>query len=154
MFQGKNHRTKRLVDVELLLDNGTTVLGKLSVLPEQRISDLLNDERQFLPIETSDGQTVILRKSAIYRLLPLKQNVAPEKRSDPYEILGVPRNIGDEELAGAYWEICRQNHPDRIQASGMSAPFLQLAHSRMVLINDANRRIVDARKLLKASGSN
>ncbi len=147
MFETTNYQTKKRIDAELFLEDGVTIFGKLSVLPGQRVSDLMNDSRDFLPVEMSDGQTVIVRKSTIARVVQLDQHVDKTKQSDPYEILGVTRDISDDELTKVYHAICAQNHPDKLQAAGMSEAFIQMANSRMIRFNDAYRRIAELRKL-------
>ena len=51
----------------------------------------MNDERQFLPIQLPKGNVIILRKKAIFKVVPLDQHLEHDKIMDPYDILGVPR---------------------------------------------------------------
>lgn len=147
MFQqSSNYRSKQQLQVELRLHDGKSILGKVSVALDQRVSDLMNDPRQFIPVESSDGSVVILSKTTIAQIVPLDQQKLVEKETDPYKILGVPRDISDEKLAAVYRSHCAQNHPDKVQAARLSTPFLQLAHSRMVRIGDAYQRIIEQRK--------
>ncbi len=71
------------VEIEVYLDDGEKYLASLSVIRGQRISDLMNDDRQFLPIELSGGNVIILRKAVISRVVQLDQHIERDKISDP-----------------------------------------------------------------------
>ena len=76
MDSGRIH--KRKVEVKVELDDGTTLLASLFLLQQQRVSDLLNDNRRFLPLETSEGIITNLRKTAIHRVTPIEQDVTQD----------------------------------------------------------------------------
>lgn len=135
--------------VELELADGTAMLGDLFVSPHQRLQDLLNDERSFVPFETSEGVVTVLRKSAILRATPLNEAVSRAADSNPYHILGVEETASDEELREAYHRCGRENHPDRLAAMGLPPEFLELANEKMARINDAYWRIRRRRGLGK-----
>ena len=143
MDSGRIH--KRKVQVKVELDDGTTMLASLFLLQQQRVSDLLNDNRRFLPLETSEGIITNLRKTAIYRVTPIEQDVQQDLDNDPFKILKVPNTIGNDALREAYVKLCHDYHPDRVQASGLAAEFIELANSRMAKINDAYSRIARLR---------
>ncbi len=135
----KIHKNK--VEVKIELDDGTTMLAGVFLTAQQRLSDMLNDDRRFLPLQTTDGIITNLRKNAIYRVTPLNQDVKQDAENDPFKILGVADTISDAELREAYLKLCHDYHPDRVQASGLSAEFIELANVRMAKINDAYNRI-------------
>ena len=70
MFESGQKRPKIQVEIEVHLQDGSFFLGMLSLAQGQRVSDLMNDERQFLPIERVDGSVVIYRKAVISKVLP------------------------------------------------------------------------------------
>lgn len=146
MYDSVQKLSKFDIEVMVRLDDGSEILGIMSVSQGQRVSDLMNDDRRFLPLTTSGGSVVILRKTAIAKVAQLDQQVDLDKISDPYEILGVAHSVSDEELQRYYRTLCAENHPDKVQSSGLSAQFVEMANSRMTRINDAYQRIVAARK--------
>ncbi len=152
MFDSGHKLSKVDIEVEVHLDDGSQFLGVLSLGQGQRVSDLMNDERNFIPIQLHGGSVVIQRKSAIAKVAPLDQHVDQEKISDPYEILGVARNVSDEELKRLYYSLCAENHPDRVQSSGLSPHFVEMANSRMIRINDAYQRVLAIRQTKPATG--
>lgn len=71
-------------------------------------------------------------------------NVAPDK-GDPFEILGMSRSAGDDEIKAAYRRLVRENHPDSLIAQGMPAEFVELANEKLAIINVAYDRIRELR---------
>ena len=61
---------------------------------------------------------------------------------DPYEILGVPSTVGDEELKRAYHALVRRHHPDRFAGDPVRQ---ELANRKMREINEAYDRVTAAR---------
>lgn len=152
MFESGQKLSKIDIEVQVQLDDGSEFLGILSLSQGQRVSDLMNDERHFIPIQLPGGSVIILRKTVIAKVAPLDQHIDQDKISDPYEILGVPRNVSDEELKQYYRTLCSENHPDRVQSSGLSPQFVEMANSRMIRINDAYQRILAMRQAKGANG--
>ncbi|CAK0771191.1 DnaJ like chaperone protein [uncultured Gammaproteobacteria bacterium] len=60
---------------------------------------------------------------------------------DPYEILGVARTLGDDELKVAYRRLLREHHPDRLIAQGLPQEFIVIATDKMAGINAAYDQI-------------
>ncbi|MDX1575587.1 MAG: J domain-containing protein [Kiloniellales bacterium] len=160
MYESGQKLSKIDIEVEVHLDDGSRFLGILALSQGQRVSDLMNDERNFIPVQLPGGSVVIQRKSAIAKVAPLDQQVDQTEARDPYDVLGVPRSVSDEELKKFYHNLCAENHPDRVQSSGLSPHFVEMANSRMIRINDAYQRILEMRQgkagangSAKASGS-
>jgi hypothetical protein len=135
--QTKKTRHKVLMRVEL--DDGVERLMALFVAPNTRVSDTLNDNRQFLPFEASDGTTEIIRKEAIRRVVPM-ENEARLGRG-PYDILGVSENATDAEVKAAYHKAIAPVHPDSIGAMNLPPDFVQLANRMAAQINEAHAKI-------------
>ena len=134
-----NSRTlqKNATLVEISLADGTMLLGKLFVSPQARLTDLLNDDRPFLPIESTDGIFVALAKTHIKKVtLPVAQTPA-YKGTNPYLILGVKEDVSHEDLKKAYHQLCLVNHPDRIRGFGLGTDYQDLATNNMSRINNA-----------------
>ena len=150
---------KRRIAAEIQLTDGSCVKAALFVSPQGRLLDMLNDARGFVPIETDAGEVMFLRKEAIRRVTPLMEakqgsesngsssrREHPEPGSDPYELLGVPANATTEVIREAYRQRCRENHPDRLQALGLSKEYIDLATRRMAAINAAYDHLRDLRQ--------
>ncbi len=61
--------------------------------------------------------------------------------ADPYSVLGVKREMSNDELKAAWRKLVRENHPDRLIAQGMPEEFVQVANERLAAINAAWDRI-------------
>ncbi len=66
-------------------------------------------------------------------------------QSDPFAILGVSRDITDEELKRAYRRLVKENHPDALIARGVPEEFVGLANGKLSIINTAYEQIVHQR---------
>ena len=56
---------------------------------------------------------------------------------DPYEVLGVARSTGDDDLHAAWKQLMRENHPDSLAARGVPAEFIARASDKVARINAA-----------------
>jgi DnaJ-domain-containing protein 1 len=131
--------------IEMEIDGGQRMHGSVFVGSQLRLPDLLNDDRAFLPFETSEGLIKILRKSTIRSVTPLNQVTLPMTTSDPYEILGVAPSISDDDLRNVYHRKVQETHPDKLLSMGLPPEFVQLANDKVARINDAYDRIKEQR---------
>ena len=72
MFDSDEIIPKYRTEVQVELDDGTPLLGSLFVKQMQRVSDLLNDPREFLPFLKSDGLMIYLRKAIITSVVEVR----------------------------------------------------------------------------------
>ncbi len=141
MYESEHKVWKTKLEVEVELDDGARLLGFVFIRQMQRLTDLLNDPRAFLPVQTSEGLIVHLRKATIARITQLDQAADAGAVIDPYEILGVSPRVGDDDLRRAYHELCARHHPDKLVSLGLAAEYIDLANSRIVRVIDAYGRI-------------
>jgi DnaJ-domain-containing protein 1 len=141
MFQNSGlKKTRNKFAVEVQLDDGKIEILFIFVTPGNRVIDVLNDERDFIPFETASGKIMIYQKTAIRSINPL---FAADKISsrDPYDILDVSHKASDEEIHQAYRRAVAAVHPDHVQSLGLPEEFLELATKRSAAINDAFDKI-------------
>jgi hypothetical protein len=138
---------KKKLLVELELDSGTIMNGYLFVGQTQRLSDLMNDDRTFLPFEDMDGAITIFTKAMARRVKPVeKAQTAAADGTDPYVMLGVPQNATEVQLREAYHRKVQETHPDKLSNLGLSPDLVKFAHERMARINEAYNKIRMARR--------
>jgi DnaJ like chaperone protein len=61
--------------------------------------------------------------------------------ADPYVVLGVGYDAGDEEIKRSYYRLVRENHPDSLMARGVPEEFMRLANDKLAAINVAYEKI-------------
>lgn len=150
MFESDDKRHKSRIEAVVQLTDGSEITGVFFVTPQARITDLLNDSRTFLPIETTSGAIVVVGKAAILRVTPVKQDKSLDS-PDPYGLLGIKSSVTREELRKAYHGLVRQYHPDHLTALGLPQPFLEFATGQTARINDAYQKICEERGIAAES---
>jgi hypothetical protein len=152
MFDSGPRKARNKYAVEVELDDGRVQILFVFVTPAARVIDMLNDDRQFLPFETSDGAIIIYKKNAIRRLSPL---FAAERMAskDPYDVIDVSHKASDQEIHQAYRKALASVHPDHIQALGLPEEFVEFATKRAMAINDAYDKIKRERGLSRNGDS-
>lgn len=76
---------------------------------------------------------------AAYRRLRAS-HIGPD-RGDPYVILGVDFEAGDDEVKATWRMLVRENHPDKLMGRGVPEEFVRLATDKLAVINGAYERI-------------
>ena len=62
---------KEIVEVEMILHDGTTLAGKVFIGQGQRVQDLLNDNNAFFPLLQDNGEILLIAKTAMAVCKPL-----------------------------------------------------------------------------------
>jgi DnaJ-domain-containing protein 1 len=125
-----------------VLTDGSRLQAKLFLPIQGRVIDVLNDDRQFLPVETVDGEFVALAKTSIKQLSISNAEATIYAGNDPYAILGIRPGLPPEEVKKTYHELSMANHPDRIKSFGLGGDFLEVATRNMARINTAYAQIL------------
>ena len=66
---------------------------------------------------------------------------------NPYDVLRLDPKATNEEIKAQYRELVRNNHPDRLMATGVPAEFIDLATRKLAAINAAYETIAKERGL-------
>jgi len=64
-----------------------------------------------------------------------------EGMDDPYAVLGLTADAGNDEIRATWRKLVRDHHPDTLIAQGMPADFIEVATDELAAINDAYDRI-------------
>ncbi len=68
-------KQKLMAEVEVLMSDGSVLRGNFFLNPQERIVDMLNDDRDFLPFSNEDDTVTVIAKSAISSIRPAQQKV-------------------------------------------------------------------------------
>ena len=142
----RNKQTRHKVAIRL--DRGNDEgeeLVYMFIAPDQRVTDVLNDERDFLPFERADGPVFAVAKRIIRCITPMETG-RKVNENDPYALLGLTTAATDEQVHDSYERLVAAVHPDRVHSLGLPQDFLELATRRAAQLSDAYRRIKAVRK--------
>jgi DnaJ-domain-containing protein 1 len=126
--RSENHISKRKIEVRVVMNDGAEMMGFMF-------------GRRFIPLLATDGMTHLLNVGSIARVCEISQEANAAVAVDPYDVLGVPYRITDDELAKAYHDLCRQFHPDRIAQFDLPKELVAAASAQTARIIDAYNRV-------------
>ncbi len=72
----------------------------------------------------------------------------PPDAADPYVVLGVSYEAGNDEIKRSYYRLVRENHPDSLIARGVPEEFIKIANDKLAAINGAYDKIQKERGLI------
>ncbi len=122
--RGSRERTEGPVAVEITLEGGQELQGKLLVPPGRGLSDVLNSTSPFIEFEPVDGERMFIAKSALQAVKPTNVPAKPDLWAgsaeagnfDPLAVLGLKPGSTREEAREAYVRMAKTYHPDRYAA--------------------------------------
>jgi hypothetical protein len=109
------------ITVEALFEDGTVIVGRLSMPAGRTLMDFLNSPSNYIEFEPLDGQKRIIAKTT----LKSARGIAPPKMGtimqrlrdldgfDPHQILAIDRGASWEDVRTAYHKLAKAYHPDR-----------------------------------------
>ena len=116
---------KTKLDVTILLTTGENFMGSVYLRKYERVIDLMNDERSFIPISIDDDVIKVVNKSAIAELAVVvdHDDNAPEFNvpdastyaltlSQAQAIYGIKSGYTREELRDRHKKLISRLHPD------------------------------------------
>lgn len=68
-------------------------------------------------------------------------------RCDPYEVLGIRRDVDNDTLRRHYHKLVLDNHPDKMIARGVPPEFVSLATKKIAAINAAYEELSKERRI-------
>ena len=166
MFDKNNasYRHKNGADVRVRLtgEEPFNAVAYLSI--GQRLTDLLNDERAFIPMRRENGDMLIIAKSQIASIVEAEaavnpeetQTALPEKTAQPrraagrkgfdaYAVLRVAPDSPIEAIRAAYKARIKAVHPDAIAALDLDDDLAKAALLSAQKVNFAYRKIMRER---------
>ena len=78
---GSNTVTPKVkTEVEVALTDGTVMTGSMFLLASQRVLDIVNDDRRFVPFAASDGPISVINKEVIARITEIEGQVEEDEK--------------------------------------------------------------------------
>ena len=133
------------VAVEVALDDGSVVTGKMFVSASRTLFDVLNGPALFMEFEPYEGERRFIAKSALKavkllagaRPLNLGQKARDLDGFDPYSILGVKPGQDWDEVRAAYLALAKTYHPDRFANADLPAEVATYLSGMLRRVNSA-----------------
>ncbi len=151
------YRHKSETQVQLQLAGAAPIEVTVFHVNGERLTDLLNDPRGFIPVRKGDGAVMIVAKTQIVSILESNTNKAAEDETidtlktaapaiDIYEMLHVSRAATDDEVRAAYKARIKAVHPDSIESLGLDEELKKAALHATQKVNYAYRKIMRERQ--------
>ncbi|MFP6741002.1 MAG: hypothetical protein VCD33_05140 [Alphaproteobacteria bacterium] len=86
MYSSSVVKQKLMAEVDVTLSDGSILNGNFFLNPQERIIDMLNDDRHFLPFSDSDGVITVVAKVAITSIRPTQQTDDGKTEEPPCRI--------------------------------------------------------------------
>lgn len=166
----ENQINKMKVEIEIVLTSGAAYKGWVFVKAEERVSDLLNDHREFLPICLEDETIKFVQKTTIANVIQIG-DARQESRKDntwgkpttgfrtgemsPDEailILNLEGGFTSEDVVQAHRTIMSKVHPDR-GGSNYMASKVNIAKSLLLKVARAQKEEQERAAANGADGS-
>jgi cation transport regulator ChaB len=130
--------------VEITLDSGEVLAGRLLILAGRTIVDMLNGQASFLEFEPYEGERIFVSKAAL-RNVRLLSKRAPDLAGrardvdgfDPAGILGIPSGASLDDAKAAWHRLSKIYHPDRYASADLPDEVREYLASMARRINTA-----------------
>ncbi|MFP6744872.1 MAG: hypothetical protein VCB77_06765 [Alphaproteobacteria bacterium] len=87
MYSSSVIKQKLIAEVDVTLSDGSSLKGNFFLNPQERIINMLNDDRHFLPFADSDDVITVVAKAAITSIRPSQQK--SEATAGPLRRIGM-----------------------------------------------------------------
>lgn len=129
MFHSDDVVQRIKIEVNLTLSDKKKFKGCVFTAPHQRLVDLMNDARAFIPFQLDDDTVMIVSKSQIGTMTPVQQDKKKEQKKhtaewqsafarasidsdEAYKILGLKPGAAKTEIRAAKKRLLKALHPD------------------------------------------
>ncbi len=127
MFERGNSSREGPVEVEIALQDGARLNGKIVLPPGRTLPEVLNGGATFLEFQPVTGERMFIAKSALHSVTPSNVPPLPDLWAgstqgagfDPNAILGIDKDATREQARSAYLKLAKLYHPDRYAAADL-----------------------------------
>ncbi len=149
-------RHKNETPVQLKLAGQDPIDAILFNVNGERLSDVLNDPRAFIPVRTSNGEILIVAKTQIASIVEAVDQKSEDngadavenksKSFDPFQILRISPEASLDEIRSAYRARIKAVHPDTVASLDLNEDLSKAASQATQKIIYAYRKIMRDRK--------
>ena len=149
-------RHKNETPVKLTIAGQKAIDAVLFTVNGERLSDVLNDPRSFIPVRTTNGEILIVAKTQIASIVEATDHASEDKdvdavenkskSFDPYQTLRISPAASLDEIRSAYRARIKAVHPDTVASIDLNEDLSKAASQATQKIIYAYRRIMHERK--------
>lgn len=140
-----NSTEQGVTTLELTLDDGRVLAGKLAIPVARTVGDVLNGPGDFVDFEPFGAERQFFAKSSIRaaRVVSVAKaaSLAVRLRDldgfDPFTVLGVRRDAAWEDIRHAYLALSKSYHPDRYATAELPVEVTDYLSAMVRRINQA-----------------
>lgn len=161
--QSNAYRHVNSADVRMTIAGREPLNAVVYVNLGQRLSDLLNDQRAFIPVRLENGDTMVVAKSQIVSIAEIdsiadsnadgvikidsaaKTRPSNRKGFDAYAVLRVAPDAELDDIRKAYKERMKAVHPDTVASLGLDDDLARAALLAAQKVNYAYKKIMRER---------
>lgn len=160
--QSAAFRHVNCADVRLTLSGKEPFNAVVYIRLGQRLLDLLNDDRNFIPVRLENGENMIVAKSQISAMAEIdsmtdassdelaevdaaKARMAARKGFDPYAVLRISPDADLNSIRKAYKARMKAVHPDTVASLGLDDDLARAALLAAQKVNYAYKKIMRER---------
>ena len=165
--KSEHYRQKSETPVAVRTVCGDSFDATVYLLHGARLTDLLNDERAFIPARREDGEMIVLAKSQITSIVDKsaaqeesedaksddERDKSESKKFDPYAVFKLDPSASIDEIRAAYKSRIKAVHPDTIAALGLDDELADAALKTTQKLNYAYRKIMRERERNAGEGA-
>ena len=137
-------------DVEITLESGETISGRLHFPSTRTLGDELNSASSYLDFESHSHERYFVSKQSVQLVQPRHipradhLNRAQNKPDtfNPWAVLGVPETASKDDIRDAYHRMVKQYHPDRFATISMPAEIADYINAMSRRINSAHSALI------------
>jgi hypothetical protein len=152
--RGSRESSQGPVTVQITLEGGEEMQGRLVLPPGRALSDVLNSAAPFLEFEPGDGERMFIAKSALQSVKPLNVPARPDLWAgsaeagsfDPHVVLGLKPGATREEARDAYVRLAKTYHPDRYAAVELPREVREYLAAMVRRVNAAHQVLETAQR--------
>jgi DnaJ-domain-containing protein 1 len=152
--RGSREGSQGPVTVQITLDGGEEMQGRLVLPPGRGLSDVLNSAAAFIEFEATDGERMYIAKTALQSVKPTNVPAKPDLWAgsaepgnfDPLAVLGLKAGATREEARDAYVRMAKIYHPDRYAAVELPREVRDYLAAMVRRVNAAHQALENAQR--------
>ena len=161
-MRGSGQEDRNVIAIDVTLNSGDNMRGHIVAGITGKLVETLNKPDPFIEFIKPSGETMLLAKSSIAMIAPVKvvkvdqlsKRMQETGLPNPYVVLGIPQNANQMEVQNAYHSLARRYHPDHFSGREIPPEVLQYVSAMFQRITAAYNELKTSAKPANAGAAN